>query len=368
MIDSMRIAVGTLLVTMGCAGEGTGMGAEASSTGAEPLTTSSGSTSVAGLDSTAAASSSSSASSTSSSSSSASTGSNTTGTVFDLGAMPDFPAGTCAPDDPGCGCTAVDVLFVLDVSGSICPRVDELVAALPGFVDEIYAALPPGLSIHLGLTTSAFDASGEDHYDDAFTCANVDGFDWLEQHYLTPDEGMLPGDGIQGRLYPHEGLPYFAAQSGDDADRQALSAWLAGLGAGIDCSQSHFEYPASGAAYAVHPINLAGANAGFLREDGSVLLVFLMDNADHSFEVDDADALHDMIVASKGECGEQCVVAAGLLAPTCDPFAYASIEFVEGFERHLWGSVNVDSDYTDVLGAALAEVVATTCAAVAPAG
>ncbi|MCA9705096.1 MAG: hypothetical protein KDK70_04500, partial [Myxococcales bacterium] len=136
----------------------------------------------------------------------------------------------------------------------------------------------------------------------------------------------------------------------------------------IDCTQSHFEYPASGAAHAVHPINLAGANAGFVRGQGSVLLMFLMGDADHSFEVDDAEGLHDMVVASKGACGEQCVVAGGLLQRICDPFAYASIPFVEGFPHHLWGSVNVDGQYTEVMGEALVEVLAATCEAVDPAG
>ncbi|MCA9712455.1 MAG: VWA domain-containing protein, partial [Myxococcales bacterium] len=126
------------------------------------------------------------------STSGSSTGLGSTGDapVFDLG-VPDLPPGTCAPGEPGCGCTAVDVLLVLDVSGSMCGHMPYLVAAFPGFVDELFTRLPAGLSVHVGLTTSAFDDSGDLHGDGIATCANANGLDWLEQHYLTPDEGTL---------------------------------------------------------------------------------------------------------------------------------------------------------------------------------
>jgi hypothetical protein len=260
------------------------------------------------------------------------------------------------------------MLFVLDVSGSMCSRTEAIIDAFPEFVDELYANLDPGVSLHVGLTTSVFDVTDDSHGDGIATCAPGQSLSYMQAHYLPPDEGMLPGSGIQGRLYEHAGQAFFEAEIGDPADQAALVTWLSGLGETIDCAQSDFEYPASGAAYAVHPINLAGANAGFLRPEGSVLLLFLMSDSDHSFEVDDQTALHDMVVSAKGECGEQCVVGAGLLQPICDPFAYASIPFVEGFPHHLWGSVNVQSQYTSVLGDALVEVVAATCASVSPAG
>lgn len=68
---------------------------------------------------------------------------------FDLGVSPD---GGMLPEDTGC--KNVDLLFVIDNSGSMADEQQNLVASFPGFVQAMQTQLETAMSYHVGVTTS----------------------------------------------------------------------------------------------------------------------------------------------------------------------------------------------------------------------
>ncbi|MBL4685011.1 MAG: VWA domain-containing protein, partial [Nannocystaceae bacterium] len=111
------------------------------------------------------------------------------GLKLDVGTQDDLPVDA--------GCTAVDLLFVIDNSGSMCGYQSNLAQTLPDFVTAIFDALPPDTSVHLGITTTSF-SSGGTHQEQ--NCMSVQGATEIEAAYTTPAEGVEAGNGYQGRL------------------------------------------------------------------------------------------------------------------------------------------------------------------------
>ena len=76
---------------------------------------------------------------------------------FDVGAMPDVP-----PPEP-VGCEKVDLLFIVDDSGSMADNQTNLVSSFPGFVDSMEEKLGNVESYHVGVVTTdeyIFNAQG----------------------------------------------------------------------------------------------------------------------------------------------------------------------------------------------------------------
>ena len=306
-------------------------------------------------------------SSSSTSSSSSSTAADLPTPRLDVAAETTGELGCDPTADPACRCNAVDVLFVFDVSGSMCREHDLLSEAFPSFVDAMFEALPGDIDLHVGMTKSAFEATEDFHFDDAATCASVDEESWLHSHYIPPTEGTIEGNGRQGRLFKHDGRRYFPANTSRQADREALATWASGAARRIGCD-AHFEFPAAGAAWALHPANTV--NEGFVRDAGAALVLFLVSDSDHSYLVDDEEALRDIVLSSKKNCGEQCIVTSGLINTGCDPFVNDSLKFIESFGHGepVYGSINDTSRYDDVVGQTLAEAVARRCLEIIPEG
>jgi hypothetical protein len=329
----------------------------------------------------------------------------TSGPKFDVG---DEDTGI----DPGCvegdcGCTAVDILFVIDDSTSMGSYQQGLAAAAPDFADAIFASLPPGTDLHVGVTTSSFyggsggTSPGETNCSPYYEGAGLTDRDDLFQWYWTPDDMPYDANGAQGRLRVHEGLTYFATTT--DGDPSAMKDWLVGNITAVGEHGSVWEMVAAGAAYPFHPAN-AAHNAGFLRDQGAVLVILtLTDEVDNSPE--DVQTYHDMIAAAKAGCGgDDCIVTAGihkpclatapdnvlypLLASFGEEPAVADIgpELDDCFDDCADGDI-VQCDavnppvtcaellagggtqqYADALGGALAQVIAQTCAEIPPAG
>jgi hypothetical protein len=301
-----------------------------------------------------------------------------TGTVSTSGgikldvAAPDGGVGGCI-EGRDCGCTAVDILFVIDNSGSMCLYQENLAAAFAGFADAIYDALPPGTDLHVGITTSGFELGGS-HSES--NCEAAESVATIDQYYVRPTEGMVAGNGLQGRLFEHQGLRYYEVDTGDAGSKQGLADWFAGAATAVDCSVSSFEFDGAGAAWALHDEN-AAYNDGFLRDAGAALVVFVLsDEADQSLDVETLDFLHDTVVAAKSECGgDECIVTGGLLSPWCTPDNNNAYTFLASFgEDPVWGSIGSPNpfdpppDYSAVVGDALAQIVAQTCENIPPVG
>lgn len=273
------------------------------------------------------------------------------------------------PSDPtvpnGEGCEFVDFLFVIDNSASMATYQLALTEQFPQFITAMYEALPPSIDVHVGITTTEFDA-GCDAQEATQNCQTTATLDEVEAHYIRPDVMNDGGNGSQGRLFQYADRYYFETNS--DEDPAALSDWFtqAAVAAGEEgCS---FEMPVAAAGFATHLAN-AVTNDGFIRDEGSLLVVFfLTDEPDKSVETD--ESYRDMILAAKEGCGgEDCVYVGGLV-PTC----------IEGVNQKLWqfmnlfpaapiyGDIEDTQSYADVFGEALAGAIAEACANVPAVG
>ncbi|MEM9452883.1 MAG: hypothetical protein AAGF11_01805 [Myxococcota bacterium] len=261
-------------------------------------------------------------------------------------------------------CNFVDILFVIDNSLSMDEYQLALALAWPSFVDEMWANLPAGTDLHVGMTTTAFyNGSCSEFY---FNCQTTASDSAILSRYITPDMGTTAGNGEQGRLFEWQGQRYFSATVGDDST--AFKDWFSGAAVAAGETGCSFEMMSAAAGYAFHPAN-AMANEGFLRDEGAVLVVVVLtDEPDKSPE--GAMTYYDMIVDAKAGCGgDQCVIVTGLVN-----------QCIEGVNNGLWqffnlfpgftgtGSIEEPLDYAQVVGSALAEVIGETCDQIPPAG
>ncbi len=75
-------------------------------------------------------------------------GDTSSGEKLDMGAPTDNPGG----GGDGTGCKKIDLLFVIDNSGSMATEQTNLVAAFPEFVAAIQDVLPDATDLHVGVT------------------------------------------------------------------------------------------------------------------------------------------------------------------------------------------------------------------------
>ena len=289
------------------------------------------------------------------------------GPLLDIGGA-DTTATAEGGDDEGCD--FVDLLFVVDNSASMTSYQNALAAAFPGFVDAMFDQLPEGTDLHVGVTTSSFQAGGS--HGESNCIANESVATMLD-YYVKPEDGFVNGNGFQGRLVEANGEAYFAADTGVPADRDALKAWFS-QAALVGSSGGSFEYNACGAGHVFNPAN-AAANDGFVRDEGAVLMIFILsDEADQSYDVEDKEVLRNYILDAKSGCGgDECIVTGGLLSTWCTPDQSASYDFLASFgEDPVWGPINSGGfggdpeGYDEVVGDALAAVIEQTCAEIPP--
>ncbi len=288
------------------------------------------------------------------------------GPKFDI-ASDESETGVASVD---CG---VDILFIVDNSGSMDMHKDAVIAAFSGFVDEMVGSLMPDTSVHVGITraTGFFDPGNGSGWGGP-SCE----FSFLDGVWHPPDQGNNGINGQQGRLYEHQGQRYFEFDT--SADTAPLEAWfqgsLAGSIAGDQASNS--ESVVAGAAYPFHPIN-ADFNAGFLR-DKAVLVLFLLSDAPDA--TPDSVATADLIALvsdAKAGCGDGCILPTGVIQGLC----YANpentntrlTEFMNGFAGppvavDFFTFADPPASFTSVLGTALAESIAYTCEEIVPVG
>ncbi len=251
----------------------------------------------------------------------------------------------------------------------------------PSFIDVMMARLPPDVELHVGVTTASFGYS-RSHSDGGGgnTCGfTVSAFPppppTPQELYTPPTTTMVPGNGTQGRLWEYGGKAFFLANT-SDADPTPLKDWFTGVtnevvNAAVNRTYSDAELASAAAAWAFHPLSQA---PGFVRDQGTVTVIFLTGDADHSYYVEDAKFLHDTVTAAKSGCGgDKCIIGAGMLNRDCvDPANaadYASFDFLRSFgEEPIWGEAFTEDpdEWRRVLGDALAQFVADTCATIPP--
>ena len=335
-----------------------------SPTGDTPTTTTPGTASVSGTGTTAQGS--------EGDSTAAESGGSSGAMKFDLPSVQDIGSVGCRVGDPECGCSAVDVLFIVDNSLSMQEHAPGVIAAFEPFVDEMIGVLPAGTSLHVGVTraTGFYDPGNGGGWGGP-TCEAV----IIDGAWYPPTSGDNGTNGQQGRLYEQDGLRYYDLET-DGGDTQGLKSWFkAALAGAIDQSAPHSntETVVAGAAYPFHPVN-AGWNAGFMREQAVLVLFLMSDSPDLApIEVPTGEFI-DIVSAAKSGCGDMCIITTGAIAADCyDQPGNTNtrlFDFMNGFGQPppSWTSLKAGevADFDGVLGAALTDLIGATCMAIPP--
>ena len=230
-----------------------------------------------------------------------------------------IPFETGVDDGGDSNCDFVDLLFVIDNSVSMGGYQQALGLAFPQFADTLAAVLPEGVNLHVGVTSSemGYAASGSTSINNGMCTFMGDGMP-SDNFYVTPDNQNTGKNGAQGRLYdPGGGQYYYGVTIGDQPGIDGLKTWFTGAAA-IGTGGSNIEMETAPAGWAFDPAN-APTNAGFLRDEGAVLLVFFVtDEPDQTPKVingvSGGQAMLDKVAAAKAGCGGlDCVLGGGFL-------------------------------------------------------
>ncbi len=306
------------------------------------------------------------------------------GIKLDVGAGAfDVPELGCEAGDAECGCSAVDILFVIDNSGSMGDYQESLGLAFPAFASTLSKILPPGTNVHVGVTSTEMQYSSQGNStSNNGVCTFVgDGDQSNEAFYVTPEEMDTGRNGAQGRLYdPGDGQTYFSFDSdGDIAGAQAWFSSAANIGEG----GSNIEMLTAPVGWAFDPVN-AATNDGFLRDEGAVLVIFFMqDEADQSPEMVEGTStgtwVLDRVAEAKAGCGGlNCVVAGGLLEEAACMGDRPITEFLAGFDAPALGQLpgpfgggtpqELADEMNELLSNSLADLIGQTCEEITPEG
>jgi len=184
--------------------------------------------------------------------------SGTTGPLLDLGG--EGNTATTGDNGQGGGCQKVDLLFVIDNSGSMQDEQASLIASFGGFVDGIQAALGSAESYHIGVVTT-------DAYDD-----NAPGCQSLG-HLVT----QTGGEGSSGQ----DCLPFSSGKRYLDDSEPDLNAKFSCIAqVGISGSGDEVQAQAGYTAITKSLSQPGACNDGFIREDALLVVVIITDEDD----------------------------------------------------------------------------------------
>jgi hypothetical protein len=198
----------------------------------------------------------------------------------------DVPVDDVPFDRP---CQEVDLLFVIDNSGSMADEQQNLIASFPGFIEGIEHTLGPQTSYHVGVVTTDLNLFN------ATECQMIGA--------LTTKTG---GDMSSNRACgPYAAGARFMTTQDDLHDAFACAAQVGIDGDGVERPMDALEAALHG-----HPPQTAACNDGFLRDDALLVLVLITDEEDDGDSLGDPEVWYERVVAAKGGDPEQIVVLA----------------------------------------------------------
>ncbi|PTL78361.1 choice-of-anchor D domain-containing protein [Vitiosangium sp. GDMCC 1.1324] len=223
----------------------------------------------------------------------------------------------------------VDVLFVVDNTASMVEEQPRIVSAMPAFAD---AALAKGVDLHVAVTTTGIDAASD---------ACPGGAKGGEAGRFFPVDGSRPRilshttPGLASVLQQNVNVGQCAAvEQGFEAVRRALSPPLV----------NNVDDPRT-------PQKNDG-NAGFLRDEAALVVVFMGDEDDHS--PDSVDTYVRFLQTRKGENQPQrmTIYAIAPTASGCPTSGGAGTRYAEAATRTGGDVLSVCSaDYAPLLRA-----------------
>lgn len=268
--------------------------------------------------------------------------------LFDAGPVSD----AAGPEE----CKNVDLLFVVDSSGSMGDNQKSLIASFPGFANGIKAKLSGAKSYHVGVVTSS------DYYQNGPTCPMIGSL--ITTTGGVESSNMACGPFASGKHYMDEHEPDLAAKFACAAQ--------------VGVTGSDDERMARGMLDALKPsMNAPGAcNEGFSRQDSLLIVVLITDEDDVPDGCDGngtcmtygsggtPDDWYQEIVSYKGGIAENIVVLSLLGQKLDNPCGAVPAAKLIGFTKRFGqngytGDICAD-DYTSFFDAAL-PVIDTAC-------
>lgn len=307
------------------------------------------------------------------------------GIKLDVANGGDIPPSCGAGEGCSAGCTAVDLLFVIDNSGSMGDYQEALGLAFPAFASTLSDALPPDTNIHVGVTSTemGYSSAGNTSINNGACTFVGDGDQSHEAFYVPPDAMDTGRNGAQGRLYDGGGgQTYFEFISGGDL--AGAEAWFSSA-ANIGEGGSNIEMYAAPVGWAFDPVN-DPTNDGFLRDEGAVLVVFFLgDEPDQSpAQVEGTGTgawVLERVAEAKAGCGGlQCVIAGGFLQENaCSADGNLPLDdFLAGMDDAPVvaqlpffpdpNPADLAQEMNDLLSTTLASVIVETCDEIGPEG
>jgi hypothetical protein len=171
---------------------------------------------------------------------------------------PDAAVQPPPPGDAGPGCQAIDVLFVIDNSGSMGQEQTNLIANFPAFISVLDAS---GLDYRVAVTTTGRDYT--------YTMSSPIG-GGIPMSQDGGDNGAMLKTAAMTKRWIDKA----------DADVSGTFSTLANVGTGGPSD----EMPLSAMRDAFEERMADGTNAGFHRPDALLAIVFLTDEEDCSYE------------------------------------------------------------------------------------
>lgn len=267
------------------------------------------------------------------------------GTIFDV----SLPEDVLAP------CQAIDLLFVIDDSGSMGNEQTSLVNSFPGFIDTIQTELVAPQGYHLGVVTT-------DPYEwNAPSCQSLGAL-------VTQTGGNLSSDSTCGPYA--EGQRYMT-----DADNLATSF---GCAAKVGVQGLGLERPMDALIEAVSSDMNAEeeCNSGFLRDEAILVIVLITDEEDKDDSMGDPADWYEAVVDAKGGSDEDIVVVSLIGHPKpndCPPWQWTGmdgaqishrlIEWTQSFSHGIVGDICSET-YDSIFEEAVAGITEACTSAV----
>ncbi len=176
----------------------------------------------------------------------------------DAAVTPDTTVTPLPDGDPGPGCQAIDVLFVIDNSGSMGQEQTNLIANFPGFISVLDQS---GLDYRVAVTTTGRDYS--------YTMSSPIG-GGIPMSQDGGDNGAMLMNGAMTKRWIEK----------TDPDVSGTFSTLANVGV----TGPSDEMPLSAMRDAFEERMADGTNQGFHRPDALLAIVFLTDEEDCSYE------------------------------------------------------------------------------------
>lgn len=233
-------------------------------------------------------------------------------TKFDVGA----PSGDYGRE----ACERVDLLFVIDNSGSMKGEQTNLIASFPGFVEEIQTELAEVESLHIGVVTT------DPYKHHPQPCQKVLGA-------LVTQTGGANSSELKCGPYAEGGR--YMTEADDLGPRFACAAQVGTGGSSV-------ERPIAAALQALGPelADAGGCNEGFVRDDALLVLVLITDEEEEGSGGAPPD-WYEELVALRGGVETNVVVLSliGPEQPVCLVAAEVAYRIVEFTGMFTYGSV-----------------------------